>query len=185
MVSLQATAMGLIAHQMAGFDVEKARVDLSIPAGFEPVAMIALGYPGDPAILDERLRQRELAPRERKSAEVCYRPGAGTSLRIGTPTEPIRQGSWVMDAQHLMAAALKFVPTGSIETRYPSSCAHRPAQGVTFRSARSAINGKITLHARSASAADRLRWNVSEDGPAQRNGRSAEVGRWKLDTAKS
>lgn len=67
-LSLQATAMGLIAHQMAGFDVEKARVDLGIPAGFEPVAMIALGYPGDPAILDERLRQRELAPRERKSA---------------------------------------------------------------------------------------------------------------------
>ncbi|MCS6327992.1 MAG: nitroreductase family protein [Nitrospira sp.] len=67
-LSLQATALGLIAHQMAGFDVEKARADLGIPAGFEPVAMIALGYPGDPAILDERLRQRELAPRERKSA---------------------------------------------------------------------------------------------------------------------
>ena len=67
-LSLQATALGLIAHQMAGFDVEKARADLGIPAGFEPVAMIAVGYPGDPALLDERLRQRELAPRERKSA---------------------------------------------------------------------------------------------------------------------
>lgn len=67
-LSLQATALGLIAHQMAGFDVDKARADLGIPAGFEPVAMIAVGYPGDPAILDERLRQRELAPRERKSA---------------------------------------------------------------------------------------------------------------------
>lgn len=65
-LSLQATALGLIAHQMAGFDVDKARADLGIPAGFEPVAMIAVGYPGDPAILDERLRQRELAPRERK-----------------------------------------------------------------------------------------------------------------------
>ncbi|MBA5870372.1 MAG: nitroreductase [Nitrospira sp. CR2.1] len=67
-LSLQATALGVIAHQMAGFDVDKARADLGIPAGFEPVAMIAVGYPGDPAILDERLRQRELALRERKSA---------------------------------------------------------------------------------------------------------------------
>jgi hypothetical protein len=30
------------------------------------VAGIALGYPGDPEALPERLRQRELAPRERK-----------------------------------------------------------------------------------------------------------------------
>ncbi|MBX3334199.1 MAG: nitroreductase family protein [Nitrospira sp.] len=63
---LQATAQGLIAHQMAGFDVEKARTDLRIPAGYEPVAMIAVGYPGDPAILPERLRERELQPRIRR-----------------------------------------------------------------------------------------------------------------------
>jgi nitroreductase len=62
---LQATALGLVAHQMAGFDVEKARADLKIPDGYEPVAMIAVGYPGDPNLLTDRLRQRELAPRER------------------------------------------------------------------------------------------------------------------------
>ena len=62
---LQAGALGLVAHQMAGFDVEKARVDLKIPAGYEPVAMIAVGYQGDPNILTDRLKQRELAPRER------------------------------------------------------------------------------------------------------------------------
>ena len=44
---LQATALGLAAHQMAGFDVERARADLKIPPGYEPVAMIAVGYPGD------------------------------------------------------------------------------------------------------------------------------------------
>src|SRR6478752_1428486 len=32
---LQATASGLVAHQMAGFDVEKARGELKIPSGFE------------------------------------------------------------------------------------------------------------------------------------------------------
>ncbi|HPV84343.1 MAG TPA: nitroreductase family protein [Nitrospira sp.] len=63
---LQATAMGLIAHQMAGFDMEKARTDLEIPAGHEPVAMIAVGYPGDAAELPEYLREREVKPRERK-----------------------------------------------------------------------------------------------------------------------
>lgn len=63
---LQATASGLVAHQMAGFDVEKARGDLKIPSGYEPVAMIAVGYPGDPAVLSERLRERELQPRSRR-----------------------------------------------------------------------------------------------------------------------
>lgn len=63
---LQATASGLVAHQMAGFDVEKARVDLCIPAGYEPVAMIAIGYPGNPDSLSERLRERELRPRSRR-----------------------------------------------------------------------------------------------------------------------
>jgi nitroreductase len=63
---LQATAQGLVAHQMAGFDLEKARLDLRIPAGYEPVAMIAVGYPGNPALLPERLRERELRPRDRR-----------------------------------------------------------------------------------------------------------------------
>jgi nitroreductase len=63
---LQATALGLAAHQMAGFDVEKARADLKIPSGYEPVAMIAVGYPGDPAQLSDHLRAREAQPRVRK-----------------------------------------------------------------------------------------------------------------------
>ncbi|BCA55275.1 Nitroreductase [Nitrospira sp. KM1] len=63
---LQATALGLQAHQMAGFDVERARTDCGIPPGFEPVAMIAVGYPGDPAVLPEYLQERERKPRERR-----------------------------------------------------------------------------------------------------------------------
>jgi nitroreductase len=63
---LQATALGFAVHQMAGFDVEKARADLKIPSGYEPVAMIAVGYPGDLASLPDRLRERELQPRSRR-----------------------------------------------------------------------------------------------------------------------
>ena len=51
--------MGIIAHQMAGFDMEKARTDLGLPAGHEPVAMIAVGYPGDAAELPDYLRERK------------------------------------------------------------------------------------------------------------------------------
>ncbi len=63
---LQATALGLVAHQMAGFRIDQARTDCKIPAGYEPVAIIAVGYPGDPAQLSERLRARETQPRVRK-----------------------------------------------------------------------------------------------------------------------
>jgi len=68
-LTVQATALGLFVHQMAGFDVDKARRDLAIPDGFEPVAMVVVGYPGDPTLLPDRLRQRELAPRRRKPIE--------------------------------------------------------------------------------------------------------------------
>src|SRR2546425_9589727 len=63
---VQATALGLVVHQMAGIFPDKIRELYGIPEGYEAVAGIALGYPGDPEILPERLRQRELAPRSRK-----------------------------------------------------------------------------------------------------------------------
>ena len=63
---LQAVALGLVAHQMAGFDGAKAREVFAIPTGFEPVAAIAVGYQGDATTLPEKMRQGEMAPRERK-----------------------------------------------------------------------------------------------------------------------
>ena len=79
---LQATALGLTAHQMAGFDVEKARADLKIPSGYEPVAMIAVGYPGEIASLPDRLRERELQLRSRRPiSEWTFSGQWGTPLR--------------------------------------------------------------------------------------------------------
>jgi nitroreductase len=63
---IQATAFGLVAHQMAGFRIDQARADCQIPDGYEPVAMTAVGYPGDPVLLSDRLRAREVQPRVRK-----------------------------------------------------------------------------------------------------------------------
>lgn len=78
---LQATALGLVAHPMAGFDIEKARADLNLPPGYEPVAMTAVGYPGELNELPEYLQQRELKPRERKPlAEIVFSGRWGRSL---------------------------------------------------------------------------------------------------------
>jgi nitroreductase len=62
---LQATALGLVSHQMAGYHIEKVRTTFGIPVDCDPVAAFAIGYPGDPNLLDERVRQREFNPRER------------------------------------------------------------------------------------------------------------------------
>ncbi|HEX8503355.1 MAG TPA: nitroreductase family protein [Pyrinomonadaceae bacterium] len=71
-LALQATLRGLVTHGMQGFDYERARAELNIPEGFRVEAMVAVGRPGDPAQLPEKLRERE-APSGRKplSETVC------------------------------------------------------------------------------------------------------------------
>jgi len=66
LLTLQGMSMGVFVHQMAGFDTEKARQVCQIPPDYDPVAMMALGYLGDPESLSEPLRTRELSPRERR-----------------------------------------------------------------------------------------------------------------------
>jgi len=65
-LSVQATALGLFVHQMAGILPDKIRELYQIPDSHEPVTGIALGYPGTPEQLPDKLRQREIAPRIRK-----------------------------------------------------------------------------------------------------------------------
>jgi nitroreductase len=64
---LQATALGLSTHQMAGYDQAAARAALGIPEDYILGAVIALGYQGEPAVLGhEQLIALETTPRERK-----------------------------------------------------------------------------------------------------------------------
>ena len=78
---VQATDLGLIAHQMAGFDVDKARTDLQVPEGYDPVAAMALGYPGDAEKLPEALREKEHGPRARNDfAEFVFAGTFGNPL---------------------------------------------------------------------------------------------------------
>lgn len=53
---VQATAFGLSAHQMGGFDADEARATYEIPEGFDPVTAIAIGYSAEsmPANRDRR-----------------------------------------------------------------------------------------------------------------------------------
>jgi len=66
LLSIEATARGLVVHQMAGFDPAAAKRVFAIPPDFEAIAALAIGYPGDPHSLPDKLRDRELAPRARK-----------------------------------------------------------------------------------------------------------------------
>ncbi len=66
---VQATAMDLVVHQMAGILHETIRECFSIPAGYEPVTGLAIGYAGDPQALPSDIRERELAPRSRKTLQ--------------------------------------------------------------------------------------------------------------------
>ncbi len=67
---------------MAGFHVDKARADLGVPDGYEPVAMIAVGYPGEAALLPDRLREREMQPRSREPIAAWVFSGRwGIALR--------------------------------------------------------------------------------------------------------
>jgi nitroreductase len=65
LLSLQAAHVGLNVHQIAGFDPRTAVSNLSVPDLYEPVIVMAIGYPGDAETLPENLKAREMAPRER------------------------------------------------------------------------------------------------------------------------
>jgi nitroreductase len=68
-LALQATAIGLHTHSMAGFDREQLRASFAIPSDYEIGAVTAIGYLGDPATLPEHLQKMEVSPRQRKPVE--------------------------------------------------------------------------------------------------------------------
>ena len=72
-LSAQATSLGLMVHQMGGFDADRIRAEFAIPDTFDCLAMITVGYqlPSDRIPLE--LQERELAPRSRrKLGELFY-----------------------------------------------------------------------------------------------------------------
>jgi len=63
----EATARGISVHPMVGILPDRARELYAIPDACEVVTGLAIGYAGDPDGLAAEIRQRDLAPRQRKS----------------------------------------------------------------------------------------------------------------------
>ena len=62
---VQATALGLVAHPMAAFDEAAVREVFGCPGQARILAVVACGYPGDPATLPADLAAKETAPQRR------------------------------------------------------------------------------------------------------------------------
>jgi nitroreductase len=90
-LTLQATELGLYVHQMAGFDSEKARQLLEIPEGYEPAAMMAVGYLGDAESMQGAPRQQDRARRARKPLDSLLFEGTwGEPWSLAADGEPTR-----------------------------------------------------------------------------------------------
>ena len=73
---LQASSVGLAAHQMGGFNSDLACEKFAIPSQYTPMAMLAVGYEGDANDLPDDLKTRELAARKRKPLGELFFNGA-------------------------------------------------------------------------------------------------------------
>lgn len=81
---LEATALGLQAHQMAGFDQAKAREAFGISEDYLLGSVTALGYQGDPASLtNENHRTSEEAKRNRKPLEEFVLSALDQPAKLG------------------------------------------------------------------------------------------------------
>jgi nitroreductase len=73
---LQATALGLMAHQMGGFDAEKARQTVKVPERYQILAMVTVGYQAAVDNLADDVKERELSARSRKPLGELFFDGS-------------------------------------------------------------------------------------------------------------
>lgn len=66
-IIIQAIDMGMVVHPMGGFNSETVKVNFSLPNVIEPLAMIAVGYPGKEIDLPEDLILKQNAIKSRKN----------------------------------------------------------------------------------------------------------------------
>lgn len=82
-LSLEAMHQGLHVHQMGGFSVDRACELFTIPETFLPLTVIAVGYAGEPGMLPENLRLREIQERQRKELkEIIFSGKFGNTSQI-------------------------------------------------------------------------------------------------------
>ena len=72
-ICLQATSLGMVAHQMGGFDVEKARQLFQIPSQYDLMSFIAIGYPlAMEKVSSEALAKEKEARKRKPLREIFY-----------------------------------------------------------------------------------------------------------------
>lgn len=71
-LALQGSKMGLAVHGMAGFDRDRARIELGVPEDFAVEAMIAVGHPGKVEDLTEKDQAREQPSTRRPLSELVF-----------------------------------------------------------------------------------------------------------------
>lgn len=71
-LGLQALKLGYYAHGMTGIEFDKIRETLKVPAHFRIEAAAAVGRKGDPAVLAEGLRAREVPSGRKALDEIAF-----------------------------------------------------------------------------------------------------------------
>lgn len=71
-LALQGYAQGLVVHGMEGFDYDRAKTVLNIPADHTVEAMIAVGKPGPLNVLPEALQKKEELSDRKKVEEFVF-----------------------------------------------------------------------------------------------------------------
>ena len=82
-ICLEATARGLVVHQMIGILPDRARELFRIPEGVLPLTGLAIGYAGELAQLSDALKPRNFERRPRKpQAEFVFGDAWGTRSEL-------------------------------------------------------------------------------------------------------
>lgn len=82
-LTMEATARGLVVHQMIGIVPERVRELYQVPEGVQPLTGLAIGYAGDPSQANEKLRERDQTPRSRKKlTEFVFGGTWGTKASV-------------------------------------------------------------------------------------------------------
>lgn len=85
-LTIEAVSRDLIAHPMAGFDVDAARSAFGIPDDVRPIAVVAVGVLGDYATAAPEVVERDSRPRERLPLDqIAFTGRWGAAFTPDTP----------------------------------------------------------------------------------------------------
>lgn len=84
-LSAEATARGLVVHQMAGILPDRVKELYGLPDGTQAITGLAIGYAADAETLSKEMRERDLTPRTRRPlGEFVFGGSWATPSRIVT-----------------------------------------------------------------------------------------------------